>query len=197
MRMAAHVWRCPDTRMAAHVWHVTQVFTVPWTNVIMGGGLRLGRESLIEALKGSVERTGGPLDLWSIHFPFPGLKQEVLMETLAQAVDMGMTKVRRRSCWLADCVYERAGICCLAGCLAGWLCEGAGWLVGWQAGCGHWLAGWLAACMGWLGGWLADCVHGLTGWLVHGLANLLAGRLSVCIVWLACWLAVCVHGLAD
>jgi aryl-alcohol dehydrogenase-like predicted oxidoreductase len=70
----------------------SKVFTVPWTNVIMGGGLRLGRESLIAALKGSVERTGGPLDLWSIHFPFPGMQQSMLMDTLSEAVDLGLAK---------------------------------------------------------------------------------------------------------
>lgn len=49
----------------------SKVFTIPWTNTIMGGGLRTSPESLVTALKGSVDRVGSPLDLWSIHFPFP------------------------------------------------------------------------------------------------------------------------------
>ena len=49
----------------------SKVFTIPWTNTIMGGGLRTSPDSLVTALQGSVGRVGGPLDLWSIHFPFP------------------------------------------------------------------------------------------------------------------------------
>ena len=31
---------------------------VPWTNVLIGGGLRLGRQSIVKALKASLERMG-------------------------------------------------------------------------------------------------------------------------------------------
>jgi len=70
----------------------SKVFTIPWTNAIMGGGFRVGSESLVEALKGSVERVGRPLDLWSIHFPFPGWSQEKLMDALKEGMDLGLTK---------------------------------------------------------------------------------------------------------
>ena len=34
----------------------TKFFTVPWTNFLVGGGFRLGKQSLIDALKASLER---------------------------------------------------------------------------------------------------------------------------------------------
>ena len=42
----------------------SKVFTIPWTNLLVGGSPRLGREALVEALKASVERVGRPLDVW-------------------------------------------------------------------------------------------------------------------------------------
>jgi len=69
----------------------TKVFTVPWTNVVMGGGVRLTRKSLVEALRKSVERNGGePYDLWSIHFPFPAWSQAALTDALAEGYDLGL-----------------------------------------------------------------------------------------------------------
>ena len=71
----------------------TKVFTVPWTNVIMGGGVRLTTKSLVEALRASVERNGGkPYDLWSIHFPFPTWSQAALTDALAEGYDLGLCK---------------------------------------------------------------------------------------------------------
>jgi aryl-alcohol dehydrogenase-like predicted oxidoreductase len=34
----------------------TKFFTVPWTNVLIGGGFRLGRQSMLAALRASLER---------------------------------------------------------------------------------------------------------------------------------------------
>ena len=42
----------------------SKCFTIPWTNLLVGGSPRLGSKSLVEALKASVERVGRPLDLW-------------------------------------------------------------------------------------------------------------------------------------
>jgi len=71
----------------------TKVFTVPWTNVVMGGGVRLTTKSLVEALRASVERNGGePYDLWSIHFPFPTWSQAALTDALAEGYDLGLCK---------------------------------------------------------------------------------------------------------
>ena len=70
----------------------SKVFTIPWTNFLVGGSPRLGREALVEALKASVDRVGRPLDLWSIHFPFPTFKQSVLMDALKEAMDLELTR---------------------------------------------------------------------------------------------------------
>jgi aryl-alcohol dehydrogenase-like predicted oxidoreductase len=70
----------------------SKVFTVPWTNVIMGGGVRMGRTQLVDAGKATVERLGRPLDLWSIHFPFPTYSQSMYVDALVEAMDLGLTK---------------------------------------------------------------------------------------------------------
>ena len=50
----------------------TKVFTVPWTNVIMGGGVRLTTKSLVEALRARVERNGGEPSICGAYtFRFP------------------------------------------------------------------------------------------------------------------------------
>ena len=64
----------------------SKVFTIPWTNALMGGGIRLGKESLVKAGKESVKRMGGrQMDVWSIHFPFPSFSQDALMSALEEA----------------------------------------------------------------------------------------------------------------
>ncbi|BDA47314.1 Uncharacterized oxidoreductase At1g06690, chloroplastic [Coccomyxa sp. Obi] len=69
----------------------TKFFTVPWTNVLIGGGFRLGRQAIIRALKASLERLGlEKVDLYQVHFPFPAYSQEVLAEGFAEAVDEGL-----------------------------------------------------------------------------------------------------------
>jgi len=71
----------------------SKVFPVPWTNLLVGGGVRLGREALVNALKASVTRMGGrQLDLWSIHFPFPTFKQAALMEALREGHELGLAR---------------------------------------------------------------------------------------------------------
>ena len=70
----------------------SKVFTIPWTNALLGGGFRLGKDALVQAGKDSVKRMNRPMDLWSIHFPFPSFSQEVLMSALEESLDLGLTK---------------------------------------------------------------------------------------------------------
>ena len=71
----------------------SKVFTIPWTNALLGGGIRLGTESLVNAGKESVKRMGGRrMDLWSIHFPFPSFSQDALMSALEESLDLGLTR---------------------------------------------------------------------------------------------------------
>ena len=71
----------------------SKVFTIPWTNALMGGGIRLGKESLVKAGKESVKRMGGrQMDVWSIHFPFPSFSQDALMSALEESLDLGLTR---------------------------------------------------------------------------------------------------------
>ena len=91
----------------------TKVFTVPWTNVVMGGGVRLTTKSLVDALRASVERNGGePVDLWSIHFPFPTWKQSALSDALAEGQNLGLCKAVGVSNYDASQMEEMHG--CLA-----------------------------------------------------------------------------------
>ncbi|KAL2641236.1 hypothetical protein R1flu_008823 [Riccia fluitans] len=71
----------------------SKFFTIPWTNFLVGGGFRLGRKSLLAALKESLKRTGlEQIDLYQIHFPFPTFSNSALMESLKEAVELGLTK---------------------------------------------------------------------------------------------------------
>ena len=82
-----------DDKEAMPAFVGSKVFTVPWTNVVMGGSLRLSTASLVDALKESVKRNQSePLDLWSIHFPFPTWSQGALVDALAQGMDLGLCK---------------------------------------------------------------------------------------------------------
>ena len=39
----------------------------PWTNLLIGGGLRLGRQSMLDALRASLQRLETDrLDLWQV-----------------------------------------------------------------------------------------------------------------------------------
>ncbi|KAA6425383.1 MAG: hypothetical protein FRX49_04876 [Trebouxia sp. A1-2] len=70
----------------------TKFFTVPWTNLLVGGGFRLGRQSMIDALHASLKRMDrDKIDLYQIHFPFPFFKQTTLADGLQEALDLGLT----------------------------------------------------------------------------------------------------------
>ncbi|CAI5509424.1 unnamed protein product [Closterium sp. Naga37s-1] len=69
----------------------SKFFTIPWTNLLVGGGLRFGRQSLIDALKASLQRLGMErVDLYQIHFPFPTISNATLMDGLKQAHAEGL-----------------------------------------------------------------------------------------------------------
>lgn len=52
----------------------TKFFTVPWTNVLVGGGFRLGRQSMINALKASLQRMDRQqIDLWQVSLVQPSV----------------------------------------------------------------------------------------------------------------------------
>ena len=45
----------------------TKFFTVPWTNLLVGGGFRLGRRSMIDALRASLKRMDrDKIDLYQV-----------------------------------------------------------------------------------------------------------------------------------
>ena len=47
----------------------SKFFTVPWTNALVGGGFRLGRKSLIDALRASLKRLNRQqVDLYQVSF---------------------------------------------------------------------------------------------------------------------------------
>jgi len=71
----------------------SKYFTIPWTNVLIGGGFRLGRPAMLAALRASLDRLGvEQLDLWQIHFPFPTYPQNILAAGLQEAMDLGLVK---------------------------------------------------------------------------------------------------------
>ncbi|MCX6030884.1 MAG: aldo/keto reductase [Chloroflexi bacterium] len=62
----------------------TKFVPVPW---------RLGKGSLLRALRGSLNRLGmQQVDLYQIHFPFPPVPIETWMDALADAVQAGLTR---------------------------------------------------------------------------------------------------------
>jgi len=68
----------------------TKYFTIPWTNMLVGGGFRLGRQAILDAVQESSKRLDMlPIPLYMIHFPFPTYSQKVLMEGLREAKEMG------------------------------------------------------------------------------------------------------------
>lgn len=72
-----------------------------WTNLLIGGGLRVGRPAMLRALRATLERLGVErLDLWQIHFPFPSYPQSTLAEGLQEAYEAGLVSlnVRRPPC---------------------------------------------------------------------------------------------------
>ncbi len=62
----------------------TKFFPFPW---------RLGRRSLLRALRGSLKRLGmQQVDLYQIHWPFPPVLIETWMDALADAVEAGLVR---------------------------------------------------------------------------------------------------------
>jgi len=62
----------------------TKFFPLPW---------RLGKGSLLKALRGSLNRLGlAQVDLYQIHWPFPPVAIETWMDALADAVAAGLTR---------------------------------------------------------------------------------------------------------
>jgi aryl-alcohol dehydrogenase-like predicted oxidoreductase len=62
----------------------TKFFPYPW---------RPYRGALVPALRGSLRRLGVPrVDLYQIHFPFPPLSVESWMDSMADAVELGLTR---------------------------------------------------------------------------------------------------------
>jgi aryl-alcohol dehydrogenase-like predicted oxidoreductase len=39
---------------------------VPWTNMLVGGGVRIGRQAVVDAARASSERLGRPIDLYQV-----------------------------------------------------------------------------------------------------------------------------------
>ncbi len=66
------------------VFIATKFFPYPW---------RPYRGALVPALRGSLKRLGLPrVDLYQIHWPFPPLSVEAWMESMADAVELGLTR---------------------------------------------------------------------------------------------------------
>lgn len=72
----------------------TKFFPVLWTNALVGGGLRLGKAAVLEALQASMTRLGvGVVDLYVIHFPFPYFGGEnAIVDGFAEAYDRGLIR---------------------------------------------------------------------------------------------------------
>ncbi|MCO5558933.1 hypothetical protein L7F22_012524 [Adiantum nelumboides] len=95
----------------------TKFFTIPWANFLVGGGFRLGRKSLLDALQRSLQRLGRTrVDLYQIHFPFPTFSNAALMESLKESVELGLTSAvgvsnfSRQQMEEADDLLARYGI---------------------------------------------------------------------------------------
>ena len=69
-------------------------FPVLWSNVIMGGSLRMGRAAVLEALRASLTRLGlSQIDLYQIHFPFPYIGGEkAIVDGFCEAYELGLVK---------------------------------------------------------------------------------------------------------
>lgn len=56
----------------------SKYFTIPWTNMLLGGGFRFGAQSMADALDQTLKRLGtDSVDLYQVHFPFPTYPQQV------------------------------------------------------------------------------------------------------------------------
>lgn len=56
----------------------SKYFTIPWTNMLLGGGFRFGTQAMKDALDETLKRLGtDQVDLYQVHFPFPTYPQQV------------------------------------------------------------------------------------------------------------------------
>ena len=72
----------------------TKFMPVPWTNLLAGGGLRIGRQAVVEAIRASIARLGvGSVDIYSLHAPLPYVGgRRALYEGLAEAHSLGLCR---------------------------------------------------------------------------------------------------------
>ena len=72
----------------------TKFMPVPWTNLLAGGGLRIGRQAVVEACRASIARLGvGSVDVYSLHAPLPYVGgRRALYEGLAEAHQLGLCR---------------------------------------------------------------------------------------------------------
>ena len=72
----------------------TKFMPVPWTNLLVGGGVRIGRQAVVEAVRNSIARLGvGSIDLYSLHAPLPYMGgRQALYEGLAECYDLGLCR---------------------------------------------------------------------------------------------------------
>lgn len=69
----------------------TKFFTIPWTNMLLGGSFRIGKSSMVEAMRSSTKRLGvDTIELYQVHFPFPTFPPGVLADALEQGRDEGL-----------------------------------------------------------------------------------------------------------
>ena len=70
----------------------TKFMPVPWTNLLAGAGVRIGRQAVVEAARASISRLGiGALDIYSLHAPLPYVGgKRALYEGLAEVYDLGL-----------------------------------------------------------------------------------------------------------
>ena len=65
-------------------------FTIPWTNALVGGGLRLGRQSMKAALQASLKRMGrSKIDLYSVSGSCPHWLPRVTMSGQGKLAEYG------------------------------------------------------------------------------------------------------------
>lgn len=70
----------------------TKYMPVLWTNVLAGGGLRVGRQAVVDAARASIARLGvGSVGIYSLHAPLPYVGgRRALYEGLARVYDLGL-----------------------------------------------------------------------------------------------------------
>ena len=72
----------------------TTFMPVPWANILSGGGLRIGRRAVVDAVRNSIARLGvGSVDIYALHAPLPYLGgRTALYEGLAEAYSLGLCR---------------------------------------------------------------------------------------------------------